>query len=235
MLDIYQGVLFEDFNSVKMKSDSIRRKLKYDSEKRRVLNIQWHNNYPVEGKEDMPLLKSYNGPLPEHLVSFSERSKGLYSCGLHCYEYDYKIDPAWNNPSKVVPCLQNYHTVLGPDYSIFVDQPRAINVWNVFRNRWISSYWQANHIKVIPSASWGNVNSFEYCFDGLPEDSVIAIGHIVKGSDRNYKKLYRLGVEALVDKKSPSTILVYGSPLDFDPGVKVVTYEGSLHKIRDTR
>ena len=181
----------------------------------------------------MPIVKAYNGPLPEDWISFEERNKRQYSLGIHCYMYDYKIEPIWRSPSISVPCLQKYACVIAPDFSVFVDQPRAINVWNIYRNRWVSSYWQCNDITVIPSASWGTVDSFEYCFDGLPDDSIIAIGHIVSGRDRDFKMLYRYGVEALIEKKHPTCILVYGAPLDFSPEVDIVYYEGKLQKLRN--
>lgn len=233
MVDTCQGVLFPDFDSlIKKSSDEKSHQSKYDCDKSRILNLQWHNSNPVEGKEDMPLLMPYDGELPESLISYSQRNQAMYACGIHCFEYDFKIEGVWNNPNRSIACLQKYQSVMGPDFSVFVDQPRAVNVWNIYRNRWVSSFWQANNINVIPSASWGNVDSFEYCFDGLPVNSVIAIGHIVLGKDRAYKRLYRTGVEALIERKSPSKLIVYGSPLDFDPGVDLVLYEGSLCKIK---
>lgn len=87
-------------------------------------------------------------------------------------------------------------------------------------------------IQAVPSASWGNVDSFEYCFDGLPENSIIAIGHTAIGKDCSYKKLYRMGVEALIERKRPTKLLVYGAPLGFNPSVEVIYYEGNIQKLR---
>lgn len=140
------------------------------------------------------------------------------------------IDRTWNAPPRVVPSLKQYRCVVAPDFSIFTDMPRAVNVWNIYRNRWVSSYWQSQGIKVIPSASWGSVDSFEYCFDGLPENSVIAIGHSTAGKDKSFKRLYRMGVETLIEKKRPTKLMVYGSPLDFNVNTDIVYQEGFIIK-----
>ncbi len=230
--DILQGTLFPDLEPYSTSSSAASHVKICDLMKSRILNLHLHSGFPTEGKEDMPLVEAYNGPLPETLISFAERNKKLFSSGIHCFLYDYKIEPTWHIPSLSVACLQQYACVIAPDYSLFVDQPRAINVWNVYRNRWVTSYWQSQHIKVIPSASWGNVNSFEYCFDGLPENSTISIGHVAVGKDKDSRLLYQMGVEALIGSKHPTRLVVYGSPLDFDPGIEVIHYDGFIQKLR---
>ena len=41
-----------------------------------------------------------------------------------------------------------------------------------------------------------------------------------------------MGVEALIERKNPTKLLVYGVPLDFSPNVEVVYYEGNIQKLR---
>lgn len=230
--DILQGILFPDLEQDSTTPSAASHVKIGDLMKSRILNLHLHSGFPTEGKEDMPLVEAYNGPLPESFISFADRSKKLFSSGVHCFLYDYKIEPTWHIPSLSVNCLRQYACVIAPDYSLFVDLPRAINVWNVYRNRWVTSYWQSQHIKVIPSASWGNADSFEYCFDGLPENSTIAIGHVAIGKDKDSKLLYRMGVESLIESKHPSRLVVYGAPLDFSPDVEVVHYDGFIQKLR---
>lgn len=231
MLNFNQGVLFPDFDLDYTKSCKLKDS-QSENRKLQVLNLHLHSGFPTEGKEGMPLLSPYNNNLPEVLIPFSDRNKKLWSCGLHCYLYDYKFEVLWNKPSIVIPRLQNYKCVIAPDFSVFVDQPKAVNVWNIYRNRWVTSYMQSLSIHAVPSASWGNVDSFEFCFDGLPRNSIIAIGHTAIGKDRSYKKLYRMGVEALIERKRPTKLLVYGAPLDFNPDVEVIYYKGNIQKLR---
>lgn len=231
----------KDFKQLKLFHDSalecsVNCELKTSSlieRKQHVLNLHLHNGFPTEGKDEMPLLSPYNGKLPERLIPFSERNKDLWACGVHCYLHDYTFNILWSNPSTSVSCLQKYSCVTGPDFSLFVDQPRAVNIIQLYKNRWATSYLQSKSVNMIPSASWGNVDSFGYCFDGLPENSIIAIGHNTIGRDNSYKKLYKMGVEALIERKKPTKLLVYGAPLDFIPNVEIVYYEGYIQKLRE--
>lgn len=232
MKDHYQEELFPGFGFINPEQWIQNHTSLIDDRKDKILNLHWHNGFPTEGKEDMPLLRPFNGSLPFDLISFADRRKNLFHLGVHCYLYDYKIESTWNSPQSVIQCLKQYVCVIAPDFSVFVDQPRAINVWNIYRNRWISSFWQNEGINLIPSASWGNVDSFDFSFDGLPENSTIAIGHTAIGKDRDAKKLYRWGVETLIERKSPTRLVVYGEPLDFEPGIEVVYYESKIQQLR---
>ena len=232
MMDYYQEELFPGFGFINPEQWVQSHTSPIYDRKDKILNLHLHNGFPTEGMEDMPLLRPFNGILPYDVIPFSDRNKNLFHLGVHCYLYDYKIDFAWNSPQSVIQCLKRYACVIAPDYSLFVDQPRAVNVWNVYRNRWISSYWQNEGVILVPSASWGNVDSFGFCFDGLPENSTIAIGHTAIGKDKDARKLYRLGVEALIDRKNPTRLVVYGEPLDFEPGIEIVYYEGKIQKLR---
>ena len=225
-----QGVLFDIIEPVEKKSRGQQLCKELLEKKKHTLNLQWHNDFQTTGVEGFPMLEPFVDELPTFFIPFSERNKKLYNCGVHCFLYDYMIDRTWNAPPRVVPSLKQYRCVVAPDFSIFTDMPRAVNVWNIYRNRWVSSYWQSQGIKVIPSASWGSVDSFEYCFDGLPENSVIAIGHSTAGKDKSFKRLYRMGVETLIEKKRPTKLMVYGSPLDFNVNTDIVYQEGFVVK-----
>ena len=84
MLDYIQGVLFPDFAPEYPKSGDL---IDSHSEKRKLqmLNLHLHNGFPTEGKDGMPLLSPYNDKLPDTLIPFSDRKKGLWDCGIHCY------------------------------------------------------------------------------------------------------------------------------------------------------
>ena len=228
-MKLIQGVLFQDFYSDKKKSD---RSSSLDLRNTKILNLHWHSGFQTDGREELPQVSAFNAALPDSFISFSDRRKMLFSCGVHCYLYDYKIESVWNTPSSAISCLRKYQCVIAPDFSVFVDMPRALNVWNIYRNRWVASYWQSEGINVIPSASWGNVDSFEYCFDGLPENSVISVGHVAVGRDSSYRKLYRLGIETLIERKHPDKLIVYGEPLGFYPETEVVYVEGKIQQLR---
>jgi len=229
----FTGELFSEFNSDATNSAFVPIIGDNRDRKKMIHNLNLYHDFKTEGFWGIPVADAYYGDLPGDFISYSDRNKHLYPYGIQCFTYDYKIEPTWSRPLSSLNCLKNYKCVVAPDFSLFVDLPHCINIWNVYRKMWVTSFWQSRGVKVIPSASWGNVDSFQYCFCGLPEGGTIAIGHIVVGRDKAYKRLYRMGVEKLIDFKHPDKLLVYGSKLDFCPDVETVYYNDHIYKMRN--
>lgn len=230
-MEYIQGDLFEgfDFSTLSPQIDSMSNDV---AENRKIYNLHYCSDFSYEGVEDMPIVEPYIGPLPKQLIPFNNRKQAGPFDGVHCFVYDTRIEQAWTKPRLCLEQLKGCQCAIAPDYSLFVDMPRAINVTNVYRNRWVNYFWSSNGVKTIPSASWGAASSFSYCFDGLPTDSYIAIGHVAEGRDKPTRKLFRMGVEELIARKKPRKLIVYGAPLDFTPTVEVVYYEGFIQKLR---
>ena len=88
-----------------------------------------------------------------------------------------------------------------------------------------------NGIAVINNVRWGTRETWWYCWDGIPDNSIVAIG-TVGGSPHKLidRKRFEEGLERLVPERHPHTIIVYGSanyPC-FDKlrerGIKVISY-----------
>ena len=67
-------------------------------------------------------------------------------------------------------------------------------------------------IAVINNVRWGTPETYSYCFDGIEQNSIVAIGT----SGGNPKKLidrprFEAGLKELVRVLKPHTIIVYGS------------------------
>lgn len=230
MINIEEGVLFELDPIVTPNTQE----KKGDDRRVQVSNLQLYNSFPVEGREELPKVKAYNGPLPLQYVNYSQRKMYEYSkTGIHYFVRDYDIESTWTKPVLTLKQLQKYSCTIGPDFSLFVDQCKSFNLMQLYKNRWVTSYWQENGINAVPSASWGGANSFDYCFDGLPENSIIAIGHSAVGKTTEEKRLFRYAIKELVRQKHPAKLLVYGFPLDFDPIIDVEYIECFIQKIRN--
>ena len=145
-----------------------------------------------------------------------------------------EISPVWNKAEFYTYALKKSHpNLIAPDFSQYADQSKALNVFNLYKNRFITAYWQQNGLNVIPSASWGNADSFEYCFEGLPQNSVIFVGALGVKHDKDCVKLWRYGIEELERQLHPTMILIYGNdvePPQIDTPVKC--YESFLSKFK---
>lgn len=79
-------------------------------------------------------------------------------------------------------------------------------------------------LTVIPTVSWAEKETFDFCFDGLPERSVLSISTIGVKQDEAAFEVWKAGVAELLKRKKPSTLLVYGGEVDFDYGRTKVIY-----------
>ena len=65
---------------------------------------------------------------------------------------------------------------------------------------------------VINNVRWGEEDTFSWCFDGIPHNSIVSIGTVASGL-RNHenRKLFETGFVKLLEVLKPHTIIVYGS------------------------
>lgn len=104
-----------------------------------------------------------------------------------------------------------YDVLISPDFSLYVEDMLEVqNMYNVYRTRFVTAYWQHCGYQVIPTVSWGNPDSFHFCFEGLPTDSVIAVCGTGHEKSEKAHRLWCYGITELVKRKNPLKILVYG-------------------------
>ncbi len=119
-----------------------------------------------------------------------------------------------------------------PDHTLWVDGLKCENIEQLRKTRTTQLFWQNNGVNTIQTASWGDADSIKsYAFDGLAEDSWTSIGHQRLGNKME-QRLFRLGIKTLVEKKRPLGLIVFGAPLDFDPGVPVIIKPSFISKLR---
>ena len=205
-----------------------------ETKKRKYLNKHFLPlGWKSEGVEEFPINLPYTGPLPENIVGTARKHQGYHPhTGLHNFTYDHLNERWWYDIESFVKIASHYGCVLGLDFSPLINARRCEVVEAIRRNRTFTAALQASGLNVIQSASFGHPNHNKFVFDGLAPNAPVAIEHIRTSSDLKQRKYFRLGVEALVEQKHPSILLVYGFPLDFDPGVPVKYYECHIQKLR---
>jgi hypothetical protein len=131
----------------------------------------------------------------------------------HFFLDDYRFERCWKNPDSQIKELEKYTGVLSPDFSMYTNYPEAMQIWQVYRNRWCACYWQSFGIKVIPTVSWSDEKSFKYCFLGIPKHSIVAIGTVGVLNDETAKTLFMQGIKEMLKQLEPKEILIYGNRL----------------------
>ena len=148
--------------------------------------------------------------------ALARNDKQFYYNAFVCfYLDDYKFDGIfgiWHRSAFVLKVLRHFAGVITPDFSTYQDFPRPIALYNTFRMR-VYGYWLGiNGISVINNVRWGTKETWDYCFDGIPDNSIVAIG-TVGGSPRKIidRDRFEKGLEELIRVLHPHAIVVYGS------------------------
>lgn len=187
-------------------------------------NLPYFDPSRASGKYQMPTLDGVEY-IPDKLVGFNYvLSSDDYRVGVHFFIDDYQFERVWNSPEKYIDKLISYDCVLTPDFSLYTEMPLANKIWNVYRSRLIGQVLQDTGAIVIPTVSWAEPETFEFCFDGLPKNSTLAISTIGVKQDPKAFEIWKVGVDELMKRLEPSALLIYGGKVDYDYGDTEVFY-----------
>lgn len=170
----------------------------------------------VTGFYQMPMLEKCTY-IPDDLIGFNymlcSKNKNV---GIHCFVDDYQFERLWNNPYKYIDKILEYDAFLTPDFSLYMDMPMAMKIWNIFRSRLIGQFLQNAGMDVIPTISWAEAETFDFCFDGIEQGSVVAVSTIGVKSSEYAMQIWHQGMDEMINRIQPSAILVYGGKVDYD-------------------
>lgn len=130
--------------------------------------------------------------------------------GVHFYIDDYQFIRLWNAPDRYIPVLKNYKYVMSPDFSIYADFPAALQIYNHYRKHWFGAYMQLNGIAVIPSICWGTPESFSWCFEGEPTQSVVSVSSVGTQMNRKSREFFLCGYREMLERLQPEQIIFFG-------------------------
>ena len=183
-----------------------------------------HDTQMTEDFWQMPVIKN-DGYTPTELIGFNyAKTSNKKDAGIHFFIDDYQFERIWNAPEKYIEVLKQYKCILSPDFSLYMDMPMPMKIWNVYRSRQIGAYYQSKGLKVIPTISWAEPETYTFCFTGIPTNSIVAVSTIgVKEGEKAYQ-IWADGMKAMIEYLEPKTILVYGGVLKFDYGDIDVKY-----------
>lgn len=183
-----------------------------------ILNLTYAQ-YEGVGKYDIPEMYPVHidnlADIPLQGFNFALKETRPENIGVHFFLHDYQFERVWNYPDRYVDVLKQFAYVLSPQFSTYEDMPKVTRIYNVYRNRWCGRYWQEHGIKVIPTFAYGGDENFEWCLDGLPKHSTIAISTMGDGRWGKFKGIYNVW-DKIQKELEPETILLYGKDLSKD-------------------
>lgn len=152
--------------------------------------------------------------VPERLIDFNAaKSSKEFDCGVHFFIDDYRFECFWNSPAQYVDKMRLYECAFTPDFSLYMDMPMAMKIWNIYRSRLIGQIMQNAGIRVIPTVSWAEPETYAFCFDGIPEGGNVAVSTVGVMRDKEAKKIFMDGMAAMIEKVNPAVILMYGKAI----------------------
>lgn len=196
---------------------------------------------------DIPVCSCIITNPPIQLISYVD-AKALYNKKLrsgdtsffinafiHFYIDDQKFDgkqsSIWLYPYKALEVIKHFAGIITPDFSTNADFPDPLKRFNTYRMRAFGCWMNQLGIPTINNVRWGTIETWTYCFDGIPKHSMISIGTVAS----NLKSLavrpnFEIGLHKMVKALEPHTIIVYGS--DKYPffevlkkqGIKIITF-----------
>jgi hypothetical protein len=93
---------------------------------------------------------------------------------------------------------------------MYTDFPKAMQIYNHYRKHWCAAYMQMNGLRVIPTIAWSDESSFEWCFDGEPVGSVVAVSSVGTQNSKAKKAAFLRGYEEMMKRLSPERVIFFG-------------------------
>lgn len=142
--------------------------------------------------------------------NYATGEKNRADKGVHFFIDDYQFNRLWTNIDRYVDMLAQFKCVMTPDFSTYTDFPKAIQIYNHYRKHWVGAYLQECGVAVIPTISWSTADSFDWCFDGEPTHSTVAVSSVGAANSKTKKELFLAGYDAMLERLKPETIIFYG-------------------------
>lgn len=193
--------------------------------------------FPSDNQYGIPMVEK-DLFVPKWLSPFNQRirTKEDLSVGaIHFFLDDYRFQHIWTRPFDTLSTIEKIGAALTPDFSTYTQYPIAMQIWNIYRNRWVGAFWQSVGIKVIPTISWSDERSYDFCFLGVRKHSYVAISTVGCTKDRIAVDLFEKGYKEMIRRIEPSLVLCYGESASFnlEEYNKVKWYPSYWKNIRD--
>ena len=169
------------------------------------------NQFARDGTFEMPVIKKTKLDLDDiEFIGYDKLNEGQTDKIVHFFLDDYQFNRVWTDPDKYISMLQRFKYVLTPDFSLYTDFPKPLQIYNHYRKHWLGAYWQMHGINVIPTICWSDRDSFEWCFDGEPTQSVVAVSSVGTQNSAEKKRRFLDGYFEMVERLEPELIIFYG-------------------------
>lgn len=193
------------------------------------------NSFESTGKWGIPLVKKQEYSTDNiMLVACSDTrandNEENKKKGVHFFVDDYRFSGIYDHPDLSFERYSQYAFLLTPDFSTYADMDLWRQLESVAKNRWVGAYWQNKGKLVIPTISWSDARSFEFCFDGVEKGGTVAVGMI---GCKHSRIGFMRGYNEMLKRLYPEKIIVFGTPFpEMKGNILSVNYLSSRKVVR---
>ena len=148
----------------------------------------------------------------------AEKCKNRDGIGVHFFMDDYHFDKIWNMLGRYSKMLSQFDAVLTPQWSLYTDWPKAVNIWDHYKSHYVGAFLQEMGVRVYPSIAWADKESYDWCFDGEPEGGIVAVSNVGCMRHKEDRDLFMEGYKEMLIRLQPKEVLVFGHIFDDYPG-----------------
>ena len=153
-----------------------------------------------------------NTQIPRSLIPFEKaklknQNKRQY---VHFYMHDKYFADILTATDKYVDLLKEYDGVISPDCSLLRKQARCLQQTNTYFNHAVGFYLQKQGIPVIPNVRWSDEDSFDFCFLGIPKNTIVSVSTHGCIRSKEEKTYFRNGLEEMLRVLEPTDVIVHG-------------------------
>lgn len=93
---------------------------------------------------------------------------------------------------------------------MYRDLPLAEQLHSCYLNRAMDYFMHTQGKLIIPNVSWGDSRSYEFCFDGVPKDSTVAVSTYGCCRSRVDRCYFEDGFVMMQERLSPYSVVLHG-------------------------
>ena len=177
------------------------------------------NQFPGFGKWGIPFVRKQSVDLDNiGLIACTNTvfpDDENFDLGVHFFVDDFRFLDIYDHPEKTLAKFKQYRFCCTPDCSVYGEMSPWRQMESVARSRWIGAFWQSKGMIVVPTVSWDSYASFEFCFDGIEEGSVVVVATY---GCRQGRAGFLRGYSEMLKRVRPEAVICYGQPFPGMPG-----------------
>jgi hypothetical protein len=128
------------------------------------------------------------------------------------YTDDHRFEVIWNDAVRIVEKFLGYGwgSIIAPDFSMWGKDPFAIQIYNLYRSRWVARYWQEAGIPVIPTLMWTSPESMQWLADGIPKQAPVVALQVRTAKTQQLRIELTRDLLKLIPMVDPQNVILYG-------------------------